>query len=157
MKTTFAAIALSLFGATVAAPAPTTTPQPNPYPVSVGNISLKHLIESDTYDFTFYATSRSLTGEPGETVYCHSAWNNGGPYLNAGNPEACASIYSFFFEEGIADIENYQLTLVVPGGDVATATIATGPKYQCGPYHGEIGNIDTECRTTNGGEFYLKV
>ncbi|KAL2820841.1 hypothetical protein BDW59DRAFT_164536 [Aspergillus cavernicola] len=155
MKTTFAAIALSLFSIAIAAPAPVTTPQPNPYPVSVGNISLKHLIESDTYDFTFYATTRSLEGEALETVYCHTAWSNGGPYLGANAPEACASVYSFFFEEGAADIQSYQLSVIGPEGK-ATGTIATGPKYQCGPYQGTIGNIDIDCRTTNGGEFYLR-
>jgi hypothetical protein len=73
MKTTFVALALSLFGSTLAAPAAQAT-EPNPYPVSVGNLSLKHLIESDTYDFTFHATRRSPTGDPTESVICHTTW-----------------------------------------------------------------------------------
>jgi hypothetical protein len=73
MKITFATLALSLFGSTLAAPAAQAT-EPNSYPVSVGNLSLKHLIESDTYDFTFHATRCSPTGEPIESVICHTAW-----------------------------------------------------------------------------------
>ncbi|KAL5339786.1 hypothetical protein BJX70DRAFT_147216 [Aspergillus crustosus] len=161
MKTTFAAIGLSLIGTTLAAPAaaaaPETTPTPNPYPVSISNISLKHLIESDGYDFTFHATSRTPYGEPIESVYCHTAWNNNGPYPDTTTPEACAFIYSFFFPGGVANTESFTLTVRDEAGVEASAPIEQGPKYLCGPYQGEIGNIDTECRSTNGGEFYLKV
>ncbi|KAL2786073.1 hypothetical protein BJX66DRAFT_40573 [Aspergillus keveii] len=155
MKITFATLALSLFGSTLAAPAAQAT-EPNSYPVSVGNLSLKHLIESDTYDFTFHATRRSPTGEPIESVICHTAWNKNGPYPSASAPESCAYIYSFYFAEGAANVESYQLTLIDENGQEASGLIATGPKYQCGPYEGDIGNIDTECRSTNGGEFYLR-
>ncbi|KAJ0417636.1 hypothetical protein BJY00DRAFT_289309 [Aspergillus carlsbadensis] len=155
MNTTFAALAFSLFGSTLAAPAAQGT-RPNPDPISVGNLSLKHLIESDSYDFTFHATRRSPAGEPIETVTCHTAWDRNGPYPSASNLEFCAYIYSFYFPEGAANVESYQLTLVDENWQEYSGLITTGLRYQCGPYEGDIGNIDTECRSTNGGEFYLR-
>ncbi|KAL4916402.1 hypothetical protein BDW62DRAFT_186304 [Aspergillus aurantiobrunneus] len=151
---TFAAIALSLFGTALAVPTPQTT---NPYPVSVSNISLKHLIESDGYDFTMDVTTRLIDGEPTATTTCHTAWNKGGPYPDLPTQVDCEDfVYSFWFPQGVADVESWQLTVRGPGGD-ASGLISTGPKYLCGPYEGDIGNIDTECRSANGGEFYLAV
>ncbi|KAL2825459.1 hypothetical protein BDW59DRAFT_72904 [Aspergillus cavernicola] len=153
MKTTFAALALSLFSTTIAVPTPQTI---NPYPVSVANLSLKHLIESNTYDFTLDVTTRTTTGEGTDTINCHTAWNHGGPYPNISNAGECEYIYSFYFPEGAANVESYQLAVRGPHGEASTL-ISTGPRYQCGPYEGDIGNIDTECRSINGGEFYLAV
>lgn len=70
MKTSFATIALSLAGAAFAAPA--TESKAHPY--SIGDLSLKHTIEGDTLDLTFYLTSRSPAGEALETTRCHTAW-----------------------------------------------------------------------------------
>ncbi|KAL4785031.1 hypothetical protein BJX76DRAFT_195765 [Aspergillus varians] len=156
MKTTFAALALSLLGTTLAIPTPQATSDPNPYPVSVGGLSMKHLIESDTYDFTFEATRRSSSGEALETVTCHTSLINGAPFPDPTSPVACSSTYTFYFPSGAADVESFELALSGPDGD-ASGLIAVGPKYLCGPYMGDIGNIDTECRSANGGEFYLKV
>ncbi|KAL2869393.1 uncharacterized protein BJX67DRAFT_28580 [Aspergillus lucknowensis] len=154
MKTTFAAAALALFGTTLAVPTPQTT---NPNPVSVGNISLKHLIESDGIDFTIDVTERLADGTPMTTVTCHTYWNTGGPYPSQTSPIYCPDrIHSFWFPQGVPNTENFELAVRGPGGD-ASGQIASGPKYQCGPYEGDIGNIDTECKSTQGGEFYLSV
>ncbi|KAL4935141.1 hypothetical protein BDV06DRAFT_229095 [Aspergillus oleicola] len=153
MKTTFTTALLSLLASALAVPTPQTT---NPYPVSVGNISLKHLIESDGYDFTFHATTRTLDGEATDSVTCHTAWNKDGPYPDSSTPAACAYIYSFWFPSGVGNVESYELTVRGPGGD-ASAVIEQGPKYQCGAYEGDVGNIDFECRSVDGGEFYLAI
>ncbi|KAL4794329.1 hypothetical protein BDV19DRAFT_390389 [Aspergillus venezuelensis] len=92
MKTTIAATLFTLLTSTFAAPTPQTT---NPYPVSINNISLKHLIESDGYDFTFHTTTRDLDGQATDSVICHTAWNKDGPYPDASTPASCAYIYSF--------------------------------------------------------------
>ncbi|KAL2869094.1 uncharacterized protein BJX67DRAFT_379572 [Aspergillus lucknowensis] len=118
MKTAFAAITLSLFGTTLAAP------------------SFQRLIESDTYDFTFHTAC---------------------PFRIATNVESCPNIYSFYFPEGAANVESYQLTLVNKNRQKASDLISTSPKYQCGSYEGDVGNIDTECKSANGGEFYFLV
>ena len=70
MKASFATTALSLAAAAFAAPAT----EPRVYPYSIGDLSLKHTIEGDTWDLTFYLTSRSLAGEALETTTCHTAW-----------------------------------------------------------------------------------
>jgi hypothetical protein len=81
--------------------------------------------------------------------------NNGGPVASADAPEACENAaYTFFFPNGLADTANYQVSVNGPDG-LAVTDILSGPRYQCGPYTGELGNIDTECSTINGGEFYM--
>ncbi|KAL3456845.1 hypothetical protein BJX64DRAFT_293695 [Aspergillus heterothallicus] len=86
MKTTIAAVSLSLFSTILAVPAVQTS-EPNRYTASVSNLSLKHLIESDTYDSIFHANRRSPTGAPIESVICHMAWNQNGPYPDASSPK----------------------------------------------------------------------
>lgn len=70
MKTSFATIALSFAGAAFAASATKS----RAYPYSIGDLSLKHTIEGDTWDFSFYLTSRNPAGEALETTTCHTAW-----------------------------------------------------------------------------------
>ncbi|KAJ5513451.1 hypothetical protein N7463_003003 [Penicillium fimorum] len=124
MKTCFVTIAISLASTTFAAP----VTESRAYPYSIGDLSLKHTIEGDTWDLTFHLTSRSGTGEALETTTCHTAWINGKlPYEVAAEGPAGAAV----------------------------TFIESGYKYQCGPYTGPIGNVDTECKTINGGEFYL--
>ncbi|KAL4924797.1 uncharacterized protein BDV17DRAFT_295034 [Aspergillus undulatus] len=135
VKTTFAAATLSLLTSALAIPTPQTT---NPYPVSVGNISLKHLIESDGHESTFHVTTRTIDEEATDSVICHTAWNKNGPIPDTIRPAECPYIYDFFLPEGVANIESYQLTGRGPGGDVS-ALIEQGPKYACGPYEGDIG------------------
>ncbi|KAJ5405191.1 hypothetical protein N7465_006475 [Penicillium sp. CMV-2018d] len=151
MKTSFATIALSLAGAAFAAPAT----ESKAYPYSIGDLSLKHTIEGDTLDLTFYLTSRSPAGEALETTRCHTAWNNGKLPVGPKSPEPCADpAYSFFFTTGAYNLEKYEIAVEGPAGTAVTF-IESGNKYQCGPYTGTVGNVDTECKTINGGEFYL--
>lgn len=70
MKTSFATIAFSLAGAAFAAPAT----ESRVYPYSIGDLSLKHTIEGDTWDLTYQITSRSPTSEALGTTTCHTAW-----------------------------------------------------------------------------------
>lgn len=82
--------------------------------------------------------------------------NNGSNPAGSQNPEACVDPkYHFWFPNGAENIESYEIVIEGTAGSAIT-TIAYGPKYQCGPYTGPIGNIDKECRITNGGEFYLR-
>lgn len=67
MKTSFVGIALSL-GATCAAAGS------QDYPYSISNLSLKHLVEGDTLDFTFEVTSRTHVAAGQTTTTCHTAW-----------------------------------------------------------------------------------
>ncbi|KAJ5956082.1 hypothetical protein N7501_010361 [Penicillium viridicatum] len=151
MKTSFATIALSLASAAFAAPAT----ESKAYPYSISDLSLKHTIEGDTLDLTFYLTSRSPAGEALETTRCHTAWNNGKLPVGPKSPEACAdSAYSFSFTTGAYNLEKYEIAVEGPAGTAVTF-IESGNKYQCGPYTGTVGNVDTECKTINGGEFYL--
>ncbi|CAI7643922.1 unnamed protein product [Penicillium glandicola] len=151
MKTSFVTIALSLAGAALAAPAT----ESRVYPYSIGDLSLKHTIEGDTWDLTFYLTSRSLAGETLETTTCHTAWTNGTLPVGPKSPEPCAdTAYSFFFPTGAFNVEKYEVAAEGPAG-AAVTLIESGYKYQCGPYTGSIGNVDTECKTINSGEFYL--
>ncbi|CAI7619072.1 unnamed protein product [Penicillium discolor] len=151
MKTSFATIALSLASAAFAAPAT----ESQVYPYSIGDLSLKHTIEGDTWDLTFYLTSRSPAGEALETTTCHTAWTNGTLPIGAKSPEPCVDpAYSFFFPTGAFNVEKYEVAAEGPAGTAVTF-IESGYKYQCGPYTGSVGNVDTECKTINGGEFYL--
>ncbi|KAJ5506611.1 hypothetical protein N7453_005568 [Penicillium expansum] len=151
MKTSFVTIAVSLVGAAFAAPAT----ESRAYPYNIGELSLKHTIEGNTWDLTFYLTSRSLAGEALETTTCHTAWTNGTLPVGAKSPESCAdTAYSFFFPTGAFNVEKYEIAAEGPAGTAVTS-IESGYKYQCGPYRGSVGNVDTECKTINGGEFYL--
>ncbi|KAJ5959591.1 uncharacterized protein N7479_006741 [Penicillium vulpinum] len=151
MKTSFVTLALSLAVATFAAPAT----ESRAYPYSIGGLSLKHTIEGDTWDLGFYLTSRNPTGEALETTTCHTAWTNGTLPVGPKSPEPCADPdFSFFFPAGAFNIERYEVAAEGPAG-AAVAVIESGYKYQCGPYTGPVGNVDTECKTINGGEFYL--
>ncbi|KGO47886.1 hypothetical protein PEXP_015790 [Penicillium expansum] len=151
MKTSFVTIAVSLVGAAFAAPAT----ESRAYPYNIGELSLKHTIEGNTWDLTFYLTSRSLAGEALETTTCHTAWTNGTLPVGAKSPEPCAdTAYSFFFPTGASNVEKYEIAAEGPAGTAVTS-IESGYKYQCGPYTGSVGNVDTECKTINGGEFYL--
>ncbi|KAL6236694.1 hypothetical protein BDW75DRAFT_239053 [Aspergillus navahoensis] len=117
MKASIAALAFSFTGAFAA---PTTQPlkrQDAGHPYTISFISLRHLTESNTYNFQ-------------------------NPSVPAGpeNPQPCADAdFSFFFPSGVKTLENYELTLVGPEGTVS-GEIVSGPRYQCGP----IGNhLDT--------------
>lgn len=70
MKTSFAAIALSFVGMACAAPAA----EPQSYPYSIRGLSLKHLIESNTFDMSWTVTSRGPMGEDLGSTTCHTAW-----------------------------------------------------------------------------------
>ncbi|CRL28946.1 unnamed protein product [Penicillium camemberti] len=151
MKTSFATIAFSLAGAAFAAPAT----ESRAYPYSIGDLSLKHTIEGDTWDLTYQITSRSPTSEALGTTTCHTAWSNGTLPVGAKSPEPCVDpAYAFFFPTGAFNVEKYEVAVEGPAGTAVTF-IESGYKYQCGPYTGSVGNVDTECKTINGGEFYL--
>ncbi|KAL5339423.1 hypothetical protein BJX70DRAFT_397625 [Aspergillus crustosus] len=148
MKTTFAALALSLAGASLAAPAATT----KPFPYSVDDVALYHLKESNTWDLTISVTERDAYGNSLGSTICHSAWNNGSTYVAR---EICQDTHYFFWlPNGAPDPEHWTVIVDGPNGQ-GEGVIEFGNKYSCGPYTGEIGNIDTECKTTNGGWFYL--
>jgi hypothetical protein len=52
----------------------TNAASPYSYPYSIGNLSLKHLVESDTWDFTFELTARNPWGEALGSTTCHTTW-----------------------------------------------------------------------------------
>lgn len=80
---------------------------------------------------------------------------NGTLPVGAKSPEPCVDpAYSFFFPTGAFNVEKYEVAAEGPAGTAVTF-IESGYKYQCGPYTGSVGNVDTECKTINGGEFYL--
>ncbi|KAL2784940.1 hypothetical protein BJX62DRAFT_183052 [Aspergillus germanicus] len=153
MKTTFAALALSLFGAAVAAPAnscPPTTQKPFPY--SVDDVKLYHLKESNTWDLTIKVTERDAAGNALGSTSCHSAWNDGATYVAR---EICEDTHYFFWlPNGAPNPESWDVIVDGPNGQ-GEGTIEFGNKYKCGDYTGDIANIDRECTTTNGGWFYL--
>lgn len=70
MKTSFVAIALSLSGAAFA----TSAAEARRYPYSIDSLSLKHLIESDTFDLSWTLTSRGPYDENLGSTTCHTAW-----------------------------------------------------------------------------------
>jgi hypothetical protein len=70
MKTSFVALAISLAGAAFAAP----TAEYSVYPYSIGDISIKHLMESNTWDMTWSVTSRDRIGTATGNTTCHTAW-----------------------------------------------------------------------------------
>ncbi|KAL2823797.1 hypothetical protein BDW59DRAFT_162960 [Aspergillus cavernicola] len=149
MKTTFATTALALVGATFAAPA---TRDAKPFPYSVDDIALYHLKESNTWDLTISVTERDAAGNALSSTLCHSAWNNGSTYVAR---EICEDTHYFFWlPNGAPDPEHWTVIVDGPEGQ-GEGDIDFGNKYKCGRYEGEIGNIDTECKTTNGGWFYL--
>ncbi|KAL2829578.1 hypothetical protein BJY01DRAFT_227852 [Aspergillus pseudoustus] len=156
MKTTFAALALSLFGAAVAAPAAATTSScpgtAKPFPYSVDDVKLYHLKESNTWDLTIKVTERDAAGNALGSTSCHSAWNDGATYVAR---EICADTHYFFWlPEGAPNPEKWSVIVDGPSGQ-GEGVIEFGNKYQCGAYTGTVGNIDRECTTTNGGWFFL--
>ncbi|KAL2865261.1 uncharacterized protein BJX67DRAFT_359088 [Aspergillus lucknowensis] len=154
MKTSFVAVALSLFGAALAAPSTEVAARQNSqYPYSIGGLSLKRL-ENDQLNLIFSATRYSDAGEALLSTTCQTSWN---PSLPAGpeNPQACKEpSFSFFFPSGAGNLEDFELTLAGPAGTVR-GEIASGPKYACGDYDGTIEGVIFECKTTNGGEFFF--
>ncbi|KAL4870716.1 hypothetical protein BDV12DRAFT_165657 [Aspergillus spectabilis] len=156
MKTSFIALTLSLLGTTLAAPSIEPVARQSPqYPYSIGTLSLKRLTDN-TFNIIFYVTRRTDSGEALSSTTCQTFWN---PSVPAGpeNPVACADPnFEFFFPTGIPNLEDYEITVTGPDG-VATGEIVAGPRYACGPYEGTIEGVVYECRTTNGGEFYLPV
>jgi hypothetical protein len=175
MKTSFVALVISLAGAAFASPAA----ESRIYPYSIGDISLKHLIESNTWDMTWSLTSRDNFGAATGTTTCHTAWlvitfpletlqrpnakeltqanrDNGSSPVGPTSAEPCANAaYQYWFPTGVNNVESYEIVIEGPVGSASTK-IETGYKYQCGPYTGTIHNIDKECKTINGGEFYLQ-
>ncbi|OJJ60538.1 hypothetical protein ASPSYDRAFT_29071 [Aspergillus sydowii CBS 593.65] len=150
MKFTLTTLALFLAGTSAA---PAATPTPNPYPYSIDQITLYHLIESNTWDLTISITKRDPYGAALESTSCHSAWIDGATYVAR---EVCQDPnYAFWLPNGAPNPrEGWDVIVDGPAGQ-AEGAIAYGPKYSCGPYEGEIGNIDTECATRNGGWFFL--
>jgi hypothetical protein len=47
-------------------------------------------------------------------------------------------------------VKKYEVAAEGLAGTVVTF-IESGYKYHCGPYTGPVGNVDTECKTINGG------
>ncbi|KAL4928787.1 uncharacterized protein BDV17DRAFT_291414 [Aspergillus undulatus] len=153
MKTTFATLALSLAGVMAAPATDSIKRQQAPdFPYSISSISLKHITESNAYNYIFSVTQYTSTGEPSIGTTCQTSWN---PSVPAGpeNPQGCAhKDFSFYFPSGVPSLENYELTVTGPAGQVS-GQIAAGPKYQCGPYEGHLNDVDYECKSTNGGRF----
>ncbi|CAG7944796.1 unnamed protein product [Penicillium salamii] len=151
MKTSFVAVALSFAAIGSAAP----TAESRKWPYSIDSLSLKHLIESNTFDLSWTLTSRGPYGEDLGSTTCHTAWYNGSNPVGPENPESCADpAYQYWFPNGLENLESYEIAVKGSAGPAST-TISAGPKYQCGPYTGPIGNVDKECKITNGGAFYL--
>ncbi|KAL4807121.1 hypothetical protein BDV18DRAFT_136937 [Aspergillus unguis] len=155
MKTTLASIILTL---TSALAAPTAAPQssdPNPYPYSIDQITLYHLIESNTWDLTISVTPRGpYSDATGPTFTCHSAWNDGATTVGR---EVCANAaYSFWLPNGATNPDDSWAVVVDGPSGEAEGVVEYGPRYSCGEYTGDIGNIDRECVTRNGGWFFLK-
>lgn len=70
MKASFFALAVSFASTAFAAPAA----ESQKWPYSIGALSLKHLIESDTFDLSWTVTSRGPTGDALGSTTCHTAW-----------------------------------------------------------------------------------
>ncbi|KAL4743803.1 hypothetical protein BDV11DRAFT_165960 [Aspergillus similis] len=153
MKTTIATL-LALAGAAFAAPAATEPANStSPFPFSIDDVKLYHLKESNTWDLTIKVTSRDPYGAALGSTTCHSAWNDGATYVA---PEICEDTnYSFWLPNGAPDPQHWTVTVDGPAGQ-GEGLIEFGPKYRCEPYEGEIGNIDVECSTRNGGWFFLR-
>ncbi|KAI9369649.1 hypothetical protein BJX61DRAFT_518666 [Aspergillus egyptiacus] len=155
MKTSTIALALSLLGTTMAAPsAESSKRQDTRYPYSLNGLWLRRLTEADRYAFLTYVGRYDSSGEILSSTTCQTSWN---PEAPAGpeNPVACADpAFSFFFPNGIQNLENYEITVNGPDGQ-ARGEIVAGPKYACGPYEGMIEGIEYECRITDGGAFFL--
>ncbi|KAL5338943.1 hypothetical protein BJX70DRAFT_398144 [Aspergillus crustosus] len=154
MKTSFIALGLSLLGSTLAAPsAEPVTRQSHHYPYSIGTLSLKRLTDN-TFNIIFYVTRHTDDGTALSSTTCQTSWNPSVP-AGAENPAVCADPeFEFYFPNGIGNLLDYDITVSGPDG-VATGEIVEGPKYACGEYTGPIEGVIYECRTTNGGEFYL--
>ncbi|KAL4979889.1 hypothetical protein BDW66DRAFT_83604 [Aspergillus desertorum] len=152
MKTTIATL-FALAGAALAAPAGTEQAA-SPFPFSIDDIKLYHLKESNTWDLTIKVTSRDPYGAALDSTTCHSAWNDGAAYVAR---EFCQDArYSFWLPNGASDPEHWTVAVDGPAGQ-GEGAIEFGNKYRCAPYEGEIGNIDVECSTRNGGWFFLRV
>ncbi|KGO76171.1 hypothetical protein PITC_091960 [Penicillium italicum] len=112
----------------------------------------EHTIEGYAWDLIFYLTSRSPACKALETTTCLTAYTLS---VGAKSPKACAdTAYPFFSPTGAFSVEKYEVAAQGPAGTAVTS-IEPGYKYQGVPYTGSAGNVDTECKITNGGQFYL--
>ncbi|KAL5338949.1 hypothetical protein BJX70DRAFT_398150 [Aspergillus crustosus] len=150
MKTSFAAIALALVGSAVAVPVQERQIRSHPY--SINDISIKHLIEGDSWDFTFTINHLSPGGQIVESTSAHTAWVNNTLPVGPANPEAAENPdYTYYFPTGAFHVEEkFNFAIQGPGG-LAAADIEAGNKYQCVKLNS--GNVDVECKTINGGAF----
>ncbi|KAL4779763.1 hypothetical protein BJX76DRAFT_361484 [Aspergillus varians] len=154
MKASFAALALSLVGATFAAPAAQSIKRQGNRHYNIGTISLRHLIEENAYVFISHVTNYNEDGSPHIGTTCQTRWNPSAP-AGPENPQACAfSEFTFWFPSGVSDLENYEVAVAGPEGQ-GTVEIVAGPRYECGPYDGTIANIDYECHTTESSGFTI--
>ncbi|KAJ5780608.1 hypothetical protein N7457_005768 [Penicillium paradoxum] len=152
MKTSFATIVLSLAGAAFAAPAAGS----GPYPYSVDSLTVKHTTEDKTWHMVLGLTYRDDSAQAIESTTCYASWVDGADPSGPTSPKACADpAFTFWFPNGVGNLDNYDVLANGPEG-TAGGNIASGPKYQCGPYEGHLDNVDKECKITNGGQFYLK-
>ncbi|KAL2820856.1 hypothetical protein BDW59DRAFT_164550 [Aspergillus cavernicola] len=153
MKTSFVAIALSFAGAALASPSMRRQAPNHLY--NIGGISLKHLTEAPQgWDVRFDLTQRDIDGVAQFSTTCRTSWPENAPLTGPENTVACASAdYSFFFQDAVSP-ESYTIVVNTPDGQLSTQ-VATGPRYECGPYEGTIAGVDTECRAINGGQWYL--
>ncbi|KAL4997985.1 hypothetical protein BDV10DRAFT_167986 [Aspergillus recurvatus] len=153
MKTTIATL-LALASSALAAPAATEqATSTSPFPFSIDDVKLYHLKESNTWDLTLKVTSRDPYGAALDSTTCHSAWNDGATYVAR---EICSDTHYFFWlPNGAPDPEHWTVIVDGPAGQ-GEGVIEFGNKYRCAPYEGEIGNIDVECSTRNGGWFFLR-
>ncbi|KAL4795362.1 hypothetical protein BDV19DRAFT_168109 [Aspergillus venezuelensis] len=157
MKTAVALLAAAV-GTALAAPAPapanTQARADAPWPYSIDTITLYHLKESNTWDLSLTVTSRDPYGAALGSTTCHTAWNDGATYIAR---EICEDTHYFFWlPNGAPDPEQGWDVIVDGPAGQAEGSIDFGNKYSCKPYSGEIGNVDIECSTRNGGWFFLK-
>ncbi|KAL2809050.1 hypothetical protein BJX63DRAFT_406944 [Aspergillus granulosus] len=154
MKTSIIAIAASLASFTMAAPsAAPVERQSNQYPYSIDTLWIRQYTDN-TFRINFSLTRRSDSGEALTGTTCNTDLDPSAP-PSLENPAQCADpAYTFWFPAGIPSLLNYDITVKGPVGQ-ATGEIAQGPKYACGEYEGDFEEVSYECRTTNGGAFYL--
>jgi hypothetical protein len=154
MKTFLLALTATLTGTALAAPsAQPVERQSTHYPYSIDTLWLRRYTDN-TFRINFSLTHRTDSGEALSSTTCTTTWN---PSVPAGpeNPVACADpTYTFWFPSGILSLLDYEVAAKGPDG-VASAEIVEGPKYACGGYEGDLEGIIYECKTTNGGAFYL--
>ncbi|KAL4936766.1 hypothetical protein BDV06DRAFT_204328 [Aspergillus oleicola] len=155
MKITLALLASAAAALAAPAPAPVAprADANSPFPYSIDDIKLYHLKESNTWDLTLTVTERDLYGAALGSTTCHSAWNDGATYVAR---EICTDTHYFFWlPNGAPDPSNSWDVIVDGPAGQGEGMIEFGNKYSCAPYTGEIGNVDVECSTRNGGWFFL--